>query len=169
MTIDPSVGAEIEEMKGWTTSGLRTKYLELFGYASRSSNKQFLFRRIAWRLQAQAEGDLSERARQWAQEIAQDVDLRIRAPKDFLDALKHSGSETPQRPRRRITRDERLPAPGSRLTRNYRGQQIAVEVLEDGFAYQSRHYRSLSAIAREVTGTRWNGLLFFHLTERGHG
>jgi hypothetical protein len=169
MTIDPSVVAEIEELKSSTTAVLRSKYLDLFGSPSRSSNKQFLFRRIAWRLQAQAEGDLSERARQRALEIANDADLLVRAPKTFLGALASAGGRSHQRLGRRITRDERLPAPGSRLTRNYRGQQIEVAVLKAGFEYQSRHYRSLSAIAREVTGTRWNGLLFFHLTERGNG
>jgi Protein of unknown function (DUF2924) len=168
MTIDPSVLAEIEGMRGCPVAVLRDKYHDLFGYPSRSSNKPFLFRRIAWRLQARAEGDLSERARQRAQEIAQDADLRIRAPREFLNELTTSGDRR-HRPRRRVVRDERLPPPGSRLTRNYRGQLIEVQVREDGFEYQARHYRSLSAIAREVTGTRWNGLLFFHLTERSDG
>ncbi|HEX2713312.1 MAG TPA: DUF2924 domain-containing protein, partial [Candidatus Acidoferrales bacterium] len=53
-------------------------------------------------------------------------------------------------------RDERLPAVGTVLKRMYRGQTIEVEVLEDGFKFQSSRYRSLSAIAREVSGTRWN-------------
>jgi hypothetical protein len=59
-----------------------------------------------------------------------------------------------------------LPASGSLLTRRLNDRQIVVKVLADGFEFDSRHYRSLSAIAREVTGTRWNGLLFFGLTER---
>ena len=57
---------------------------EVFGEASRSNHKQFLFRRIAWRMQANAYGGLSERARRRALEIANDADLRIRAPKNFL-------------------------------------------------------------------------------------
>ncbi len=52
------------------------------------------------------------------------------------------------------------------LTRRVGDRQIVVKVLKDGFEYESRRYGSLSAIAREVTGTRWNGLLFFGLTER---
>jgi Protein of unknown function (DUF2924) len=59
-----------------------------------------------------------------------------------------------------------VPVPGTLLTRRVGDRQIVVKVLTDGFEYESRHYRSLSAIAREATGTRWNGLLFFHLTER---
>ena len=63
-------------------------------------------------------------------------------------------------------RDARLPASGSLLTRRLHDRQIVLKVLAEGFEFESRHYRSLSAIAREVTGTRWNGLLFFGLAER---
>ena len=71
---------EIERLRRATVGELRTKYLELFGQPSRSNHKQFLFRRIAWRLQALAYGELSEQARQRALALAQDVDLRIKAP-----------------------------------------------------------------------------------------
>jgi hypothetical protein len=54
--------------------------------------------------------------------------------------------------------------PGSLLVRDYRGQQVIVKVLEDGFEYADRRYSSLTAIAQEVTGTKWNGVLFFGLT-----
>ncbi len=74
---------EIESLKKLTTGGLRQKYEQVFGEPSRSNHKDFLFRRIAWRLQAQAEGDLSERARRRALEIANDADLRTRAPKQI--------------------------------------------------------------------------------------
>ena len=67
-------------------SALRNKYQEIFGEESRSSNKQFLYRRIAWRLQANAEGGLSERARHRAAHIVEDADLRTRAPREFLPA-----------------------------------------------------------------------------------
>jgi hypothetical protein len=63
-------------------------------------------------------------------------------------------------------KDYRLPGPGTLLTRRLGDRQIVVKVLADGFEYKARRYRSLSAIAREVTGTRWNGLLFFGLAER---
>jgi hypothetical protein len=63
----------------------------------------------------------------------------------------------------------RLPVAGTILTRSYENRRIAVTVPPDGFEYQSRRYRSLSAIAREVTGTRWNGLVFFGLKERRRG
>jgi len=59
-----------------------------------------------------------------------------------------------------------LPASGSLLTRRLNDRRIVVKVLAEGFEFESRYYLSLSAIAREVTGTRWNGLLFFGLAER---
>jgi len=161
--MDPAVVRAIEELRHLNVAALKIKYLAVFGEESKSSNKQFLFRRIAWRLQAQVEGDLSERARRRAAEIASDADLRTRAPKGFLPA---PGSSPWITDRSQPQRDWRLPAPGSLLTRRLDDRQIVVKVLEEGFEYESRRYRSLSAIAREVTGTRWNGLLFFGLAER---
>ena len=70
---------EIEALSRMTVGQLREKYMEVFGEESRSNHKQFLFRRIAWRIQASAEGGLSERARRRALEIANDADVRIRA------------------------------------------------------------------------------------------
>ena len=151
---------EIENLRRLTVGGLRQKYREVFGEESRSGHKDYLFRRIAWRLQANAEGGLSERARRRALEIANDADLRIRAPKD------PGGSESGHRTVVGTVgggRDPRLPAPGTLLTRDFKGRTHVVKALADGFEYDGRTYRSLSAIAGEITGTRWNGFLFFGL------
>jgi hypothetical protein len=161
--MDPTVSESIEELGSSKISTLKKRYRELFGEESKSSNKQFLFRRIAFRLQANAEGDLSERARRRIGDIADDRDLRVRAPKEFV-ARPDFGS--PIIDRTRPPKDYRLPEPGTVLTRRLGDRQIVVKVLAEGFEYESRRYRSLSAIAREVTGTRWNGLLFFGLAER---
>jgi len=159
----PTIIAAIEDLPQLKVAALQKRYRELFGEESKSSNKQFLFRRIAFRLQANAEGDLSERARRRASEIADDRDLRMRAPKEFVARpVSDSGSVDRTRP----PKDYRLPAPGTLLTRRVGDRQIVVKVLSDGFEFESRRYRSLSAIAREVTGTRWNGVLFFGLAER---
>jgi hypothetical protein len=141
---------------------LREKFLEVFGEESRSHHKDFLFRRIAWRLQALAEGDLSKRARRRTLEIANDADLRIRAPKQV-------GVQNGSAAGRIVVgtingkRDIRLPEPGTLLTREFKGQTHVVKVLADSFEYEDRRYSSLSAIATEIAGSRWNGLLFFHL------
>jgi hypothetical protein len=166
--MDHAVITEIEELGRMKAGALRLKYREVFGEESRSSNKQFLFRRIAWRLQANAEGDISERVRRRALEIADDADLRIRAPEGFFVKPDSVRTLQPQN-RAGAGRDQRLPRPGVLITREFENRRIVVKVLEDGFEYQSQKYRSLSAVAREVTGTRWNGLLFFGLSERRNG
>lgn len=75
--VETAMRKEIDELRGMTVGQLREKHLGVFGEESRSNHKQFLFRRIAWRIQALAEGGLSERARRRALEIANDADLRI--------------------------------------------------------------------------------------------
>ena len=161
--MDPTVIRSIEELANSKIPALKKRYRELFGEESKSSNKSFLFRRVAFRLQANAEGDLSERARRRAADIADDRDLRVRAPKEFI-ARPEPGLGSIDR--KGPPKDGRLPGPGTVLTRRLGDRQIVVKVLAEGFEYESRRYRSLSAIAREVTGTRWNGLLFFGLAER---
>ena len=116
--MNPSIVAEVERLRQLKTAALRTRYREVLGEESRSSNRQSLLRRIAWRLQARAEGDLSERARRRAVEIADDADLRLRAPKDFLAV----GAPSPvgaSADRIGSRRDARLPVPGTVLTRQY--------------------------------------------------
>jgi hypothetical protein len=61
------------------------------------------------------------------------------------------------------TRDARLPMPGSLLVKDYKSQTVVVKVLDDAFEYDGRRFSSLSAIAGEITGTRWNGYAFFGL------
>jgi len=81
--MNDEVRKEIEQLRCQKTKALRARYLELFGEESKSSNQAHLFRRIAWRLQALSEGDLSQRARDRAATLAVDVDLRLRAPHKF--------------------------------------------------------------------------------------
>ena len=146
----PSLEVQIEELRKLPAIALQAKYLELFGEESRSGNRQFLFRRVAWRLQAVMEGDLSERARKRALELANDADLRVH-PAKALNAPMSGGP------------DRRLPAAGTILRRFFKGRSLEVQVLEDGFEFEGRRYQSLSAIASEVAGSRWNGFAFFAL------
>jgi hypothetical protein len=166
--VDPAVWTEIENLRRASLAALREKYREVFQEATRSRHREHLFRRIAWRLQALAEGDLSERARSRAQQIARDADLRTVAPRDFL-TVGEERIRTTRGDRNRREQDSRLPLPGTRLTRNWKGRTLLVEVLAKGFQYENRHYSSLSAIAVAVTGTRWNGLAFFGLTRPAGG
>src|SRR5260370_19176253 len=74
----------IDQLRDMTTAQLQLKYRELFGQPSHSNHKDYLFRRVAWRMQAVAEGGLSERALAYALEIATEADLRLCAPKKPL-------------------------------------------------------------------------------------
>jgi hypothetical protein len=162
--LEIQIREQIEALKKMTVRELRGRYQEVFGEESRSNHKQFLFRRIAWRIQALAEGGLSERARRRALEIANDADLRIRAPKSFDAGVLRNRIVHRKIP---VEMDPRRPLPGTMLVREYKGQSIIVKVHVDGFEYDGRPYRSLSAIAKAVTGTKWNGHLFFHLPTGG--
>ncbi len=161
--MERAVLMEIESLRRASLTGLREKYRAVFQEETRCRHREHLFRRIAWRLQALAEGDLSERARGRAHQIAQDADLRIVAPRDFFTVSGERVHTTPG-DRNRRDKDSRLPLPGTLLSRKWKGRTILVEVLAKGFRYENRPYPSLSAVAVAVTGTRWNGLAFFGLT-----
>jgi hypothetical protein len=149
-----------------TVGELRREYAAVFGEPTRSFHKEFLIRRIAWRIQANAEGGLPERARRRALEIANDADLRTRAPGPARPPAAPPAKNAPGRVvtmRLDVPADARLPMPGTLLTREYRGRTIRVRVLPNGFDYEGTIYRSLSAVAQVVTGAHWNGYLFFGL------
>src|SRR4051812_2998890 len=150
-----SIVAQIAALKGMTVGQLREVFQEKFGEPTKSRNKQWLFKRIAWRIQELAEGGLSERAKKRALELANDADLRLRPPKG------HKAPE-PAGPKR----DPRLPAVGTELKREFNGKMHVVAVEKDGFTYRGKPYKSLSAIAKQITGTQWNGFLFFGLVQK---
>ena len=160
-----SVTAQIQALRGMKVAELRVKWRELFGEDSRSNNRDFLWRRLAWRVQELTYGGLSERAKARLAELSKEVDIRFLPPRGWKDALEASMAARPAVESGPV-RDPRLPKPGMVLSRPYRGHDIRVTVLDKGFEWQGRPYRSLSAIAREVIGQRWNGMLFFGLTKR---
>jgi hypothetical protein len=160
--MDTAILTEIESLRRASMADLRKKYQEVFQEETRCKHREHLFRRIAWRVQALAEGDLSERARERATQIAQDGDLRINAPRDFFTVGGERVQTTGDQNQRQ--QDRRLPLPGALLTRKWKGKTVLVEVLAKAFRYENRQYSSLSAIATAITGTRWNGLAFFGLT-----
>lgn len=155
-----NIAKEVAALGRLTVKDLRAKHIEVFGEAARSFNKQHLVKRIAWRLQAMHEGDLSERARRRARELANDADLRIRPPAAPANAGDNGGTTTSAF---RVEPDDRLPMAGTLLKRRYKGQTVQVRVLEQGFEFDGEVYRSLSAVARKVTGAHWNGYAFFDL------
>jgi hypothetical protein len=161
-----NVDRELALLRGMTTVQLRRKYAEVFKEQTRSGHKDWLVKRIIWRLQALAEGDLSERARQRALEIANDADLRVMAP----HAATASDSKAPIRETAAGRNDDdRLPRSGSVITRDYKGQALQVLVQDKGFEFEGIVYRTLSAVAKKITGTHTNGFLFFRLGDYGGG
>ena len=66
-----------------------------------------------------------------------------------------------------VTRDRRLPEPGTVITRLYKGRLLEVRVLADGFAHDAERFASLSAVAKHITGSHCNGYHFFGLSKRG--
>src|SRR5439155_25767732 len=170
----------IAHLQRLTMPELRVRYTELFGETTAAKNRTWLLRRVAWRVQCLAEGDLSERARQRAAELASDADLRTTVPRastspqaDLTGSACPGGAELAKDADQRISvprlkapipvakecsqaaplrgrPDPRLPMAGTILTRDYKGQTLHVEVLADGFAYAGQTFKSLSAVAKAV-------------------
>ena len=166
---DNTIRKQLAALPKMSPSELRERYADLYGERSRSGNKQWLIRRCAWRIQSLAEGGLSERAKRRAKELARDQDLRIVPPRGMtLDPLDRE-PDVVASARNHVKRkaDDRLPTPGTRLTRVYKGHEYQVEVLSNGFAYEGERYQSLSAVAHAITGGHWNGYLFFGLPRPG--
>jgi len=155
-----AIECEIGRMRQMALGDLRTRFVELFGEPPRSRHKEHLLRRIAWRLQALAEGDLSQRARRRAAQLASDADLRLAPPREKSKATLSTAART-------TARDERLPMPGTILVRQYHGQTLEVKVFQEGFEYDGRIYKSLTAVAKRITARHWNGYHFFGLVKRG--
>ncbi|MDJ0391075.1 DUF2924 domain-containing protein [Roseomonas sp. E05] len=133
-------GADIQDLK--------QQWRELFGAAPPPYNRKFLESRLAYRIQELAYGGLKP-----------ETVARLEALGEQLDG----GNVV----LRRIRAGDG-PVAGTRLVRSYQGVEHTVTVLPDGFEYEGRPYRSLSAIARHITGTRWNGWAFFGLkNQRG--
>jgi hypothetical protein len=169
MTQMQTLAREVAALQRLTVKQLRKKYAEVFGEETNGHNKVWLVRRIAWRLQVLAEGDLSDRARRRAGELACDADLRMNPPRVRTPAA------APPEPAATATRtlpfkqDSRLPPPGTLLTREYKGRTFQARVLADGFDYDGQVYRSLSAVAKAITGSHCNGYFFFRLGVKGDG
>ncbi|MBN1489497.1 MAG: DUF2924 domain-containing protein [Phycisphaerae bacterium] len=162
---------EIAALDQMTTGELAERYAELHGQPCRTRHRAYLIRKIAWRLQANAEGDLSERARRRAVELANDADVRVMAPRTMLCAPQRHAPITRTKAAaatRAKPYDSRLPAPGSAIVREYQGRTHRVIFRQDGgFEYEGERYRTLSAVAKRITRSHVNGFRFFRLGVQG--
>ena len=138
-----SVLAQLAALPEKSTAELKQMWRELYDREPPPFNKPFLVKRLAYRLQELAYGGLSARAEVKLKALIEDEDARVKG----------------RRPQGRGDR----PIVGTRLVREWQGVEHTATVIDDGFEHQGRRYKSLSAIARAITGTRWNGPLFFGL------
>ncbi|MFC0386823.1 DUF2924 domain-containing protein [Muricoccus vinaceus] len=149
-TIPPAdVLGRLAALQSAPTAQLKQQWRELFGKEPPPFNRAYLQSRLAYRIQELAYGGLKAETR-----------ARLEALGEQLDG----GNVV----LRRIRADSR-PLAGTRLLREWQGVEHAVTVLADGFEFEGRPYRSLSAVARHITGTRWNGWTFFGLKGQGRG
>jgi hypothetical protein len=195
MTVE--ISQELAGLPRLSTKQLRARYGEAHGEQTCCGNRAWLVKRIAWRLQMLAEGDLSERAQRRAEELANDADLRLGPPRVLPPAARPVLTDPPaattmalpseatqaaqvsdacsahaKRPAATASAtaspaDERLPAPGAILTRRYKGQTLQIKVLPEGFEFAGQAFQSLSAVAKAITGSHCNGFLFFRLGKYG--
>lgn len=149
--IADEVDVESEALLQLPVSKLHERFVSVYGEAPRSRNRVRLIRKILWRLQSLKGGSLSERARQRATELAADADVRV-MPAQRPSAISVKPAE--KQVQNNMRGDRRLPAARTPIYRDYKGHRIVVEVLSDGFEYEGRRYRSLSAVAKVISGSR---------------
>jgi Protein of unknown function (DUF2924) len=139
---DP-VLAQIAALKGLPAPALKKKWRALFDNEPPPYNRRFLESRLAYRIQELAYGGLK---------------------KETVERLRVLAKQYDGKPGQRCkARSDRLPIAGTRLVREWQGVQHTATIRSEDFEFQGRPYKSLSAIAREITGVRWNGWVFFGL------
>lgn len=143
---EPSVLARIAALGSAPIAALKQQWRDLFETEPPPYNRRFLEHRLAYRIQELAYGGLKPETLKRLRELAEELD----------------GGD----PKRRRLPAKDRPISGTRLIREYQGIEHCVTVRDNGYEYQGRPYKSLSAIARAITGTRWNGLVFFGLKNR---
>lgn len=150
-----TIAQQITALQDMTVAQLAEKYQALYGKPPRVKNKAFLQRRLAWKIQEQAFGGLSDKAKVKLDELIADIDLPLGHRLKKATKL-----------RKNSTRPVMV---GTTLVRQWKEQEVRVQVLEDGFEWNRVVYTSLSAVAKAVTGSHWNGRLFFGLSSRKQG
>ena len=156
--MEKAINAKIAALKNKAIPELQKEFEELFdGQKASSDNKIYLVRRIAYKLQELEYGGLSQKAQNRLKELIglyDPVNNKTIRPKVTI--------ETQTRTKTR-GRDMRLPIPGTTIIKDYRGKKHQVKILENGFEYEGKIYKHLTAIAEKITGAHWNGYNFFNL------
>ena len=145
---------EIITLKNAPAEELLKRYKELYGEDATGTHKTYLWRKIAYKLQEQEHGGLSAKTKD-----------KLNALIEEFDPINNKAlrPDKPMVSQQAVVKDKRLPIPGTVLTKEYKGTNYQVKVLEKGFEYNGNIYKTLSAIAKEISGAHWNGYLFFNL------
>lgn len=153
-----TIETKIIALKNKTIPELQKEFEVLFdGQKASSDNKVYLVRRIAYRLQELEYGGLSQKAQNRLKEL-----IALYDPVNNKAIRPKVSVETQARTKTR-GRDMRLPIPGTIITKDYRGKKHQVKMLENGFEYEGKIYKHLTAVAEKITGAHWNGYNFFNL------
>ena len=150
-----TIAREIAALRQLDVAGLAARYADLFGEPPRIRHKDWLFGRVAWKVQEQALGGLD------AETKSRLATLMAETPLSLPDGTRTAPARLPRQA------SIGAPSPGTTITRVWRDQEIVVRVTTDGqFEWNGTPYRSLTAVAKAITSTHWNGRLFFGLTPR---
>ena len=166
----PSQLAALETMN---VPALAEKYRELYGEPTRSRNRAYLKKRLAWRIEANFQGDLSQgaiaRIQQLGDQLPERWQMRLGQPASEPAAASDAATKLDAALSIATTepRDPRVPPVGTVVRRVFDGKTHEVTVCVEGFEYEGRKYKTLSAIANQIAGSRWNGFLFFGLKKPG--
>ena len=163
------VRGELRRLGTLSVKQLQAELEQLTGEPPRSNNRVFLSKQIVHQIQLNAYGGLSERGLARALELGSVAVARVRPTRAVHDAYERTCDETPSPAPAPTSKEATKPDPlqvGALLTREYRGRTLAVRVLAHGFGFEGQVYSSLTAIATKVTGSHWNGKLFFGVTKR---
>jgi hypothetical protein len=153
-----NISEQLKALKDAPLAEIQSRYKELFATEAPCANKPYLIKKIAYKLQEMAEGRLSDEARARIVDLIEKYDpINNKALRPQVISGGKSVVSIP------FMRDKRLPIPGTVIHKKYKDRDIHVKVLDKGFEYKDKYYRSLSAIAFELTGAHWNGFSFFAL------
>jgi hypothetical protein len=154
-----NIAQELQNLKNAPLAAIQERYKALFKAPEvPCANKPYLIKKIAYRLQETVCGELSAEAKMRISDLIEKYDPINN--KALRPQVVSAGKKVVSIP---FMRDKRLPIPGTVIHKKYKGQDIHVKVLDKGFEYKDKYYRSLTAIAFELTGAHWNGFSFFNL------
>jgi len=166
MSLEKRIQQEVAALGDLTREELAARWLKIYGCPPPKGVKRGLLERAAaWQLQARHLGGLSPMARKAIRDaIRQDTSRALAAGKLQNDdsASDADQGESPKRPPSKPVAGPSV-RPGTRLVREWNGRTHVVDVSEDGFVFDGKTYRSLSAIAKRITGAHWSGPRFFGL------